>query len=45
MTRIHRLEAENIAEKGAIRFSVLAVDHYVSAGNHLPSREQDATKI
>jgi DNA-binding transcriptional MerR regulator len=36
MTRIHRFEAEDVAEKGAVSLSVLTVDNYVSAGNHLP---------
>src|SRR5713226_2111105 len=36
MTRIHRLEPENVTEKGAVRFGVLTVDNYVSARNHLP---------
>src|SRR5712692_5170239 len=36
MTRIHRLEPENVAEKGAVRLRVLTVDNYVSARNHLP---------
>src|SRR5215471_17004843 len=44
VTRIHRFELENVAEKGAIRFSVLAVDHYGSAGNHLPSPELDSNR-
>src|SRR6266849_2221018 len=36
MTRIHRLEPENVTEEGAVRFGVLTVDNYVSARNHLP---------
>ena len=37
----NRFEPENVAEEGAIRLSVLAVDHYVSAGNHFfpPTRK------
>ena len=36
MTRIHGFEPEDVAEKGAVRLSVFAVENYVSAGNHLP---------
>src|SRR5712692_4450214 len=35
-TRVHRLEAEDVAEKCAVRIGVFTVDDYVSARNHLP---------
>jgi hypothetical protein len=35
MTRVHGLEAEDVAEKCAIRFGVLAIDNDVSANDHL----------
>src|SRR5271167_3797892 len=36
MTGIHGLEAEDVAEKRAVRFSIFAEDNYVSARNHCP---------
>jgi hypothetical protein len=36
MAGIDGLETENVAEKCAVRFGVLAVDNYMSARNHLP---------
>src|SRR5438105_12685581 len=35
VTRIHGFETEDIAEKCAVRLSVLTVDNYVSARDHL----------
>jgi hypothetical protein len=34
MARIHRLEAENVPEEGAIRFRIFAVNNDVSARYH-----------
>src|SRR5208337_4953057 len=36
VTRINGFEAEDVAEKCAVRLGVLTVDNYVSARNHLP---------
>jgi hypothetical protein len=33
---VHGLEAENVAEEGAVGFSVLGVNDYVSTGKHTP---------
>src|SRR5271156_3707026 len=38
MTRIHGFETEDFAEKRAVRFGVFAVNNYVGAGKHLPSK-------
>jgi hypothetical protein len=43
MARIHGLEPENVTEKCAVGFSVLTVDDYVSARNHL-LLQRDARK-
>src|SRR6266403_1060910 len=36
VARIHRLEPENVAEEGAVRFCIFAVNNDVSARDHLP---------
>src|SRR5713226_7915922 len=36
MARIHRLETEVVAEEGAVRFRIFAVNNDMSATDHLP---------
>jgi hypothetical protein len=45
MTRVNKSETEDIAEKCAIRISVLTVDNHVSANDHLPLRKPPGIPI
>jgi hypothetical protein len=40
MTRVDRLEPENVVKECAVRIRVLAVNNHVSARNHCPSKEK-----